>query len=92
MLENDLNEYSQLDYLTVREKSIINELRQELQCVIDNGESAYSMASKRAVLQQMKMEYVRLQKYVSAQLAAKNAQMEERNMLELEYVWSYVKI
>ena len=56
MLENDLNEYSQLDYLTVREKSIINELRQELQCVIDNGESAYSMASKRAVLQQMKME------------------------------------
>lgn len=86
MLENDLNEYSQLDYLTVREKSIINELRQELQCVIDNGESAYSMASKRAVLQQMKMEYVRLQKYVSAQLAAKNAQMEERNMLELEYV------
>lgn len=48
-----------------------------------NGQ--YSMKSKRAVLQQMRMRYARLEKYVSMLVAARNAEMEERSTLELEY-------
>ncbi len=86
MLQSDLEEYSKLDYLTNRENKLIHELSLELKCINDTSDKAYSMRSKRAILQQMRMEYVRLEKYVSMQLAAKNAQMEERNTLELEYV------
>lgn len=86
MLQNDLEEYSKLDYLTDKEEKLIHNLKEELQSINDMSEKAYSMKSKRAVLQQMRMEYARLDKYVSILRAAKNEEMEERGTLELEYI------
>lgn len=86
MLQSDLEEYSKLDYLSDRENKLICKLHLDLESINDSSEKAYSMKSKRAILQQMRMEYVRLDKYVSMLLATKNVEMEERNTLELEYI------
>ncbi|MBU5477689.1 hypothetical protein KQI69_00545 [Eubacterium sp. MSJ-13] len=86
MLQADLEKYSKFHYLTDREKKLIYGLDQELTFINDTSERAYSMKSKRAVLQQMRMEYARLDKYVSMLVAAQNEQMEERTTLELEYI------
>ena len=84
MLQADMGEYSKIDYL--KERGLLYELNQDLICINDTSERAYSMKSKRAVLQQMRMKYARLEKYVSMLVAARNAEMEERSTLELEYI------
>ena len=86
MLQADMREYSKIDYLTEKETGLLYELKQDLICINDTSERAYSMKSKRAVLQQMRMKYARLEKYVSMLVAARNAEMEERTTLELEYI------
>lgn len=86
MLQADMGEYSKIDYLTEKERGLLYELNQDLICINDTSERAYSMKSKRAVLQQMRMKYARLEKYVSMLVAARNAEMEERSTLELEYI------
>ena len=86
MLQADMGEYSKIDYLTEKERGLLYELNQDLVCINDTSERAYSMKSKRAVLQQMRMKYARLEKYVSMLVAARNAEMEERSTLELEYI------
>lgn len=86
MLQADMGEYSKIDYLTDKERGLLYELNQDLICINDTSERAYSMKSKRAVLQQMRMKYARLEKYVSMLVAARNAEMEERSTLELEYI------
>ena len=86
MLQSDLEEYSNIDYLTARECKLIHNIKAELKSINDTSEKAYSMKSKRAILQQMRMEYAKLDKYVSMLVAARNAEMEERSTLELEYI------
>lgn len=86
MLQSDLEEYSNIDYLTARECKLIHNIKAELKSINDTSEKAYSMKSKRAILQQMRMEYAKLDKYVSMLVAAINAEMEERSTLVLEYI------
>lgn len=69
MLQADMGEYSKIDYLTEKERGLLYELNQDLICINDTSERAYSMKSKRAVLQQMRMKYARLEKYVSMLVA-----------------------
>ena len=61
MLQADMGEYSKIDYLTEKERGLLYELNQDLICINDTSERAYSMKSKRAVLQQMIMKYASLE-------------------------------
>ena len=85
MLQLDIEEFTKLDYIGKLEKEVIRGMKQDLGYLCENGVKAYSMKSKRAILSRMRLEYVRLEMYISKSIAARNAELEERNTLEMEY-------
>lgn len=85
MFNMDLEEFKKFPYITDHERKMIANMSEDLMKISEEN-STFSMISKRAILERIKLTYQSLSCEISELTALHNIEQEQKSVLILDYV------
>lgn len=86
MFKNDIFDFSNLEYTDDEEKEIIERMKKKLLFIEKPADTDNEMRNKRITLNEMRLDYVRLETLLSYTVAKRNAEEQERSVLVIDYI------